>query len=162
MRLQAGRLGDRDPVLDLLLARGGEHDFHVFGAVGGRADDVEVEADLVERERDVLAGLGLDLHFELVLGQAGRQHDLLGDHRGRRHAQRDVLGAGAALFPQPAHRFGHAVDVFDVAVDDGVARQRSTRSAPARMSPLPASASSTRRTAEVLMSSPIAAALLAE
>ena len=62
--------------------------------VGARADDAEVEADLVERERDVLVGLGLDLQFELFFAQAGGQHDLLGDHRRLRHRHHDVLGLG--------------------------------------------------------------------
>jgi hypothetical protein len=88
---EAGRFGDRDAVLDLFAARRRQHDFHVFRRIRRRADDVEVQADLVQRERDVLAGLGFDLHFELVFGQAGGQDDFLGDDGGRRHAERDVL-----------------------------------------------------------------------
>jgi hypothetical protein len=105
-------------------ARGGQHDFDIVGRIGGRADHVEVEADFVERERNVLAGFGLDLHFQLVFRQPGRQDDLLGDHRGGRHAQRHVPGARAALLPHPAHRFHHLVHVLDIAVGDSVARQR--------------------------------------
>jgi hypothetical protein len=55
-----------------------------------RADHVEVQAHFVERERDVLARFGFDLHFQLVFGHAGRQDDFLGDDGGRRHAERDV------------------------------------------------------------------------
>ena len=95
---------------------------------------VEVQADFVQRERDVLAGFGFDLHFELVFGQAGRQDDFLGDDGGRRHAERDVLGLAAAFFPDAQDRIRHRFDVFDVAVDDGAARQRLGRhSAPAAL-----------------------------
>ena len=59
-RLQARGLGDRDAVLDLLLARGGDQHLDLVGIVRRRAEDLEVEVDLVERERDVLVGLGLD------------------------------------------------------------------------------------------------------
>lgn len=126
-RLEAGRLGDGDPVLDLFAARGRQHDLDVLGRVGGRADDVEVQADLVERERDVLAGLRFDLHFELVLRQAGRQDDFLGDDGRRRHAQRGQLGAAAALFPDAPHHLDHLVHVLDVAV--GLTAPRGSGSA---------------------------------
>jgi hypothetical protein len=54
------------------------------------ADHAEVQAHFVERERDVLVGLGLDLHLELLVGQAAREDDLLGDDGGRRQRHRDV------------------------------------------------------------------------
>ena len=59
-RLQAGRLGDRDPVLDLFLARRGDQHLDFVRVVGRGPEDLEVEVDLVERERDVLVRLGLD------------------------------------------------------------------------------------------------------
>jgi len=121
---QAGRFGDRHAILDLFAARGGQHDFHVFRRIRHQADHVEVQAHFVERERDVLAGFRFDLHFQLVFGHAGRQDDLLGDDGGGRHAERDVAGAGAAFLPDAAHGLGHLVEVFDIAVDHGAARQR--------------------------------------
>ena len=59
-RLQAGGLGDGDPVLDLFLAGGRDQHLGLLGIVRRRADGLEVEVDLVEREGDVLVGLGLD------------------------------------------------------------------------------------------------------
>ena len=44
----------------------------LFRVVRRRAERLEVEVDLVERERDVLVGLGLDLQLEVFLPLAGR------------------------------------------------------------------------------------------
>jgi hypothetical protein len=60
----------------------------------------------------------LDLEFHLLLAQAGRQHDLLGDHRRLRHGHHDLLGAGAALADHAAHGLGHLVELLDLAVGD--------------------------------------------
>ena len=79
--LQAGGLGDGDAVLDLLLARRGDQHLDFVRVVRRRAEHLEVEVDLVERERNVLVGLGLDLQLELLLALAGGHDDLLGDDR---------------------------------------------------------------------------------
>ena len=60
-RPQARGFGDGYAVLDLLLARRGDQHLDLVGVVRGRPQDLEVEVDLVQRERDVLVGLGLDL-----------------------------------------------------------------------------------------------------
>ena len=71
-RLQPRRLGDRDAVLDLLLAGGGDQDLDFFRSRRRGPEHLEVEVDLVERERDVLVRLAFDLDLELFLAQAGR------------------------------------------------------------------------------------------
>ena len=68
--LEARGFGDGDAVLDLLLARRGDQDFLLVRAVRRRAEHLEIEVHLVERERDVLVGLALDLHLELLFAQA--------------------------------------------------------------------------------------------
>ena len=92
-RLQAGRFRDRDAVLDLLLAGGGDQHLDLVRIVRRRAEHLEVEVDLVEREGDVLVGLGLDLELEVLLALAGGHDDLLGDHHRGRQRQGDVLVA---------------------------------------------------------------------
>jgi hypothetical protein len=62
-RLQAGGFGQALPVLHAVLARRGDQHLDIASRRGAGADDAEVEADLVQRERDVLVGLGLDLQF---------------------------------------------------------------------------------------------------
>jgi hypothetical protein len=127
--LQARCLGHGDAVLDLFAARGGEHHLDVVLRAGHGADDVEVQAHVIERERNVLAGLGFDLHFELFFRQAGGQHDLFRDDGGRRHAQRRMARAGAAFLEQAAHGVHDLVQVLDVAIGDRAARQRLDRAA---------------------------------
>ena len=117
-RLEAGRLGQALAVLDAVLARRGDQDLDVADRGRARPDDAEVEADLVERERDVLVGFGLDLHLELFFAQAGRQHDLLGDHGRLRHRHHDLAGARAALADDALDRFGDLVELLDLAVGD--------------------------------------------
>ena len=101
-RLQSRGFGDGDPVLDLFLARRGDQHLDLVGVVRRGAEDLEVEVDLVERERDVLVGLGLDRQLELLLVLAGRDDDLLGDHHGGRQRQRHVAVAGAEALPARA------------------------------------------------------------
>ena len=117
-RLQAGGLGQALAVLHAVLARRGDQHLDVADRRRARADDAEVEADFVERERDVLVGFGLDLQLELFLAQAGRQHDLLGDDRRLRHRHHDLLGRGAALRDDALDGFGDLVELLDLAVGD--------------------------------------------
>ena len=116
--LEAGGFGQALAILDAVLARGGDQHLDVADRGRARADDAEVEADLVERERDVLVGFGLDLDLELFLAQAGGQHDLLGDDRRLRHRHHDVAGAGAALGDDALDGFGDLVELLDLAVGD--------------------------------------------
>jgi hypothetical protein len=102
-RLQACGLGQALAVLHAVLAGGGDQHLDIAHRRGAGADDAEVQADLVQRERDVLVGLGLDLQFQLFFAQAGRQHDLLGDHGRLRHGHHHLLGLGAALGHHTAH-----------------------------------------------------------
>ncbi len=121
--LQAGGLGDGDAVLDLFLARRGDQDLDLVGVVRRWAQDLEIEVDLVQREGDVLVGLGLDGKLEFLFLLAGRDDDLFGDdHRGRqRHG--NIAVAAAEAFPAPLERIADLVQVGDVAVGDKVLRQ---------------------------------------
>ena len=113
-----GGFGQALAVLHAVLARGGDQHLDVAHRRGAGPDDAEVEADFVQRERDVLVGLGLDLQFHLLFAQAGRQHDLLGDDGRLRHRHHDLLGLGAALGDDAPHGVGHLVELLDLAVGD--------------------------------------------
>jgi hypothetical protein len=116
--LQAGRFGQALAVLHAVLAAGGDQHFHVAGGSGAGADDAKVQAHFIQRERDVLVGLGLDLQFHLFFAQARRQHDLLGDDGRLRHGHHDLLGLGAALAEHPFHGGRDFVEFLDLAVGD--------------------------------------------
>ena len=92
--------------------------------MGAGPEDLEVEVDLVERERDVLVGLGLDRELEVLLLLAGGHDDLLGDHHGGRQGEGDVAVPGAEALPGPLQPVAHLVQVGDVAVGDDVLGQR--------------------------------------
>jgi hypothetical protein len=137
------------------LRTGGDQHLDVAGRRRAGADDAEVQAHFVERERDVLVGLGLDLQFHLFFAQTGRQHDLLGDHGRLRHRHHDLLGLGAALADHTAHGLGHLVELLDLAVGDpalleGLGRKTLEHVFAARGLP-----SSTSFTLDELMSNPI-------
>ncbi len=154
-RLQPRRLGDGDAVLDLLLARGGDQDLDLFRSRGRRPEHLEVEVHLVQRKRDVLVGLAFHLELEVVLAQAGRADDLLGDHRRGGQRERDVLGPSRELLPRRAAPLRRPTRGWRYCrrapSPSGAARWRSARRDSA---PFPASASSTILTAEELMSIP--------
>jgi hypothetical protein len=122
-RLQAGRLGQALAVLHLFLARSGDQHLDVAGGRAAGADHAEVQAHFIERERDVLVGFGLDLDLQVLLGQAARQDNLLGDHRRGRQRHRNIARAGAALLDDAPHRLGDLVELLDVAVVDPAALQ---------------------------------------
>jgi hypothetical protein len=92
-----------------------------------RAQDLEIEVDLVEGERNVLVRLGLDGQLELLLLLAGGHDDLLGDdhRRGQRHG--DVAVAAAQALPRALERIADLVQISDVAVLDRVAPERLDR-----------------------------------
>ena len=116
--LEARRLGQALAVLHPVAARRRDQDLDVSHRGRARTDHAEVQTDLVERKRDVLVGLGLDLQLELLLAQPGRQHDLLGDHGRLRHRHDHLSGAGAAFGHHPLDRFGDFVELLDLAVRD--------------------------------------------
>ena len=153
--MRPGGLGDGDPVLDLLLARGGDQDLRFVGIVRRGADNLEVEVDLVQRERDVLVGLGFDQHLEILFLLAGGDDDLLGDHHRRRKRQGDVAVAAPEALVGALQRIADQIEVGDVAVGDDIADQRLDRVAFEPIGALPVSASSTSLIAVELMSTPI-------
>src|SRR5882724_1262172 len=123
-RLETGEVRDRDTVLDLLLARGGDQHLLLLGVVRRRPERLEIQIHFLERERNVLVRLAFDLDFELVLAQPRRDHDLLGDHGAGRHRHRDVPGARAKALVRALHRIGRLLEIADVAVDHRIANER--------------------------------------
>jgi hypothetical protein len=108
-RLDVHHLGDdaadverRDPHVHVLRARGREQHVHHLGIVLDRPEHLEVEADLFERVRDVLVGLGLDLALEVVVRQVGLHRDHLGDHGRTGDRGGGELGLGARTRPRRA------------------------------------------------------------
>ncbi len=112
-RLEAGELQHRRAHLDVLALRRRQQ--HVDRALvpGARADDLEIEVDLLERVGDVLVGLDLDLALHVIFGQCGRHRDHLGDHRRARHRDRGLLGLGGGLLDRPLDGLADRVDVLD-------------------------------------------------
>src|SRR5207302_832723 len=123
-RREAGEVRDRDPVLDLLLAGGGDQHLLLLGVVRRRTERLEIEIHFLERERNVLVRLAFDLDFELIVVQPRRHDDLLGDHGAGRHRHRDMLGARAKALVRAFHRIGRLLEVADVAVDHRIANER--------------------------------------
>ena len=154
-RLQAGRIGNRYPVLDLFLARGGNQDFHLLGIVRRRSQDLEVEVDFVKRKRDVLVRFGLDLELKFVFGLSGRDDDFLGnDHRSRqRHG--DVAVAGAEPLVGSAQRFATWSRLAMLPSLTDVLGQRLDGIPLQAVGAFPVSESSTSLSADELISTPI-------
>src|SRR5271157_2758288 len=80
--------------------------------------NLDFQIDLVQGEGNVLVGLGFDLQFELFLGLARRDDDLLGNHHGGGQGHRHVAVARAQAFVRPAQRLGDLVEVGNIAVGD--------------------------------------------
>ena len=119
-------LGDHAGVVgDLLFLRGDQQHVHRPLAAGGVAavEDLVVEVDVLDVERDVLLGFPVDRLGELGLGHH-RQRDLLDDDGVARERGGDVLGLDAAAVEQAADRVGHGGAIDDRAVDDAVGRHR--------------------------------------
>ena len=121
-RLQAGRLDGDLALLDVLRARRDEQHVDHVGVALAVADDLEVEADFLHRERNVLVGLELDLAFEIGRAQILRHLDHFRDRgvaadRDGRFAR---LRAGALV--RAANRFADGFGVDDGFFVDGVRR----------------------------------------
>ena len=86
-------------------------------------EDLVVEVDVLDVERDVLLGLPVDRLGELRLGHH-RQADLLDDDRVARERRGDVFGLERLVLEQAADGVGDGGAVDDRAVDDAVGRHR--------------------------------------
>ena len=123
-RRAAGLGDDAGVVGDLLLLRRDEE--HVHRARGGAAalpDDLVVEVDVLDVERDVLLRLPVDGLGELLLGHL-RERDLLDDDGVARERGGDVLRADVLRLEQAPDRVGDRRAIDDGAVDDAVGRHR--------------------------------------
>jgi hypothetical protein len=123
-RHQTRSLGHALAVLDALLARGGDEDLHLPARAVHRPQDVEVQADLVQREGDVLLGLQAHELFELVLAQAAGQDQASRHHRRRRQGQGHAPLARAAAGDNTPHGCDDGVEVLDLALADPALLQR--------------------------------------
>ena len=126
-RFEAGGLGNRHPVLDFFLARSRNQYLDLVGVVRRRTEDLEIQIDLVQGERDVLIGLSFDLELEFFLGLPGWNDDFLGDDHRRRKREGDVPVARAQSLVRSPQRLADLVKVGDVAVGDYVLGQRLDR-----------------------------------
>ena len=126
-RLEARRLGDGHPILDFFLARGRDQNLDFVRVVRCGSEDLEVEVDLVQGERNVLVRLGFDGKLELFLLLTRGHDDLLGDDHGGRQRERDVAIAAAQALPSPLERIADLIEIGDVPVGDHVLRERLDR-----------------------------------
>ena len=81
-RLQSSSLCKPLTVLHLLAARGSNQHIHISRRAFVRANNAEIQTHFVQREGDVLVGLRLYLHLQLLIGHASGQADFFGDNCG--------------------------------------------------------------------------------
>ena len=122
-RPESARLGHGNAVFDFFLARGSDQDLNIARTSWRRPDDLKVQIDLVERKRNVLIGLGLDVELHFLLAQPIRKHDFLGNDGRSRQRHRDVLHPGTKTSNKSPDAFGDGVQIGDVPVDHRVARK---------------------------------------
>ena len=113
--------------LHVLRTRGGQQHLDHFRVVGHRAEHLEIEVHFLDRVRDVVDRLELDLGFQVVLVQLGGHRDDLGDHRRAGHRGRGVPGPGAGAVDRAPDGLAHRLDLDDVLLDHRVGRQRLDR-----------------------------------
>ena len=121
-RHEAGSLKDLDTGVDVLPAAGGQKHLYLVRASVGGALNLEIYGDFVQRVRDVLVCLYIDLGLEGVIAKAPRHIDDLGNDRGTGHRDSDVFELGLGARDDVDHRAGDCVDIGDVLFDHGVRR----------------------------------------
>jgi len=110
-----------------LLARGRDHDFNLILATRCRAENLKVEVDLFNRERDVLVRLGLDLNLHVGLAQPCRENDLFCDHCARRQRHGDTSGGGGQPLPSTTHSVCDHIKLSNIPVAYRIAGQGFNR-----------------------------------
>ena len=110
---------------DLVLLRRDEQHFHAALRVlpGPGIENLVIEVDVLDVERDVLLGLPVDRLGELGFGHR-RQGDLLDDHGIAGQRGDDVLRLELLVGKEAADGVGHGAAIDDGAVDDAVGRDR--------------------------------------
>ena len=150
---QAGG-GDRGAaLLDVLGARSDQQHVDRLAILLGRPQHLEVVADLIHREGDVLVGLHLDLRFEVAVAQAARHLDHLGDRRIAADRDGDLAALGAGALDGAADRLAHRLRVDQRLLVHRIRRRGLGRVGFDAVLP-PAIASSISLMDEVVMSSP--------
>ena len=117
-RFQSSGLGQALTVLNAVLARSGDQHLDIAHRRRAGPQHAEVEADFVERERNVLVRFRLDLQFEFFFPQPSGQHDLLGDDGRLRHRQHHLTGLGAAFRDNALDSVCDLVEFLDLPVCD--------------------------------------------
>ena len=122
-RRLAGLRDDVGVVGDLVFLRGHQQHFHRALRVlaGAGVDDLVVEIDVLDVERDVLLGFPVDRLAELGFGHR-RQRDLLDDHGIAGQRGDDVLGLELLVGEEAADGIGDRAAIDDGAVDNTVGR----------------------------------------
>ena len=88
---------------------------------GSRVENLIIEVDVLDVERDVLLGLPVDRLGQLGVGH-DRQADFLDDDGVARERGRDVLALERVTGEEPADRVADRPGVDDGAIDDAVGR----------------------------------------
>ena len=123
---RAAGLGDHAGVVaDLLFLGGDEQHFHAAARVraGAGVQDLVIEVDVLDVERDVLLRLPVDRFGQLRLGHH-RERDLLDDDGAPRQRGAHVLGLEGTALEDALDRVRDRGGVDDGAVDDGVGGHR--------------------------------------
>ena len=125
MTARAAGLRDHAGVVaDLFLLRRDEQHVHAAARIGTGAgiENLVVEVDVLDVERDVLLRFPVDRLVQLRLGHH-RQRDLLDDHRVAGERGADVLRLeGFVVLEDAADRVGDSAGIDDGAVDDRIRR----------------------------------------
>jgi hypothetical protein len=109
--VQPAGLDDVRVALDLALLDGDQHDLELRPVL---PQDLEIDVDVIDVERDVLLRLPADRLAQLALRHL-RQVDPLGDHRAPGDADDGLRGLDAALDQRLPDRLLHGVWVLDLA-----------------------------------------------
>ena len=123
-RFEPGSFCQTLSVLHFFTPGCGNQHIDVAGGIFAGAHDAKVETYFIQRERDVLIGLGLDLHLQLLVSHAPWQGDFFGDDSRGWQRQGNVFSAGATFFDKPAQCIGDFVEFFDVSICNPTGLQR--------------------------------------
>jgi hypothetical protein len=121
VRLQLGIPQEFDVLLDHFLAGGDQENLHLIGA-DIVVDDLEVERDVVDVERDVLLRLPQNGFPSVRLRHLVHQ-DLLDDDRASADGTHDPVLGNASATDALANGLHHHVPVHDLTVHDGLGQQ---------------------------------------
>ena len=127
LRTEAAEIQRGDAQIDVLGTRRREQHIDHVRIVLDRSEHLEIEADFLDRVRDVLIRLDLDLRFHVLVGQVGRHRHDLGDDGRAGDGRRGKLRLGAGTGQGAADGLAYCLDFDDVFLDHSIRRQRLHR-----------------------------------